>query len=1069
MTARAARLAPERPGPLDRLLAVRIPLTWEMAIYIALFAAAIALRFWDLGSRALHHDESIHAQWSWKLAQGDYTHSPVFHGPLYYHLQGLAFTLFGATDYTARLTAALFGTGIVALPLLLRRRLGPAGTMAAVALLVFSPTLVYFSRFFREDIYMAFFVLAMGVAIWRYVDSGRERWLLGFALCFTGAMLTKEGTFLVAAILLVYLDLYLAADLAGQTLADRGLDSSRRRFVLAGAYAPYAWAVAAFWPFLGGIRKSFGWRDELPRQGDLLIILGTLVLPLLTPLLRIYVLEPLGFIDKDIKFGDGKLTSRLNWDQHLRSGITSADQRALGGLFAITISAAAFVGLQWRPKLWAILFVGCGAIYLTLMTSFWTNMNGLVSGPWGSLDYWATQQDETRGDQPWYYYYILVGAYEFLPVALALAGTWWAVVRGDAFSRFLAFWFFSMLLMLSWTSEKMPWNNTHLAVPACLLAAWTVSRAWSAWTDRPEASRTLPALAGAGAIAAGGLIVVAFAPGGSAYDVVRVVAAVAAVAAVVMAARPFGFRAAPMFTVVAIAAALALFSLRAMFMAAYERGDVPKDMLVYTQSSPDIARIADEIDALAAATGRGFDLPIAVDSTDSFSWPWAWYLRDYRAVSYVEFTNGPPTGDYPVLLVNSSNVNRVNDALAGQGGGIYGVPVRYPHRWWFDETYKQALDTGSGPCITKKGNCGPTNPQTWKIIAEGVFGGKWLDTWFSYWRDHDPDKIAGATGDRACNSCGSVDAFAFFPANFDTATGKLSLRPIEPPKPTADSEGRPMFGGLGAQPGQFFAPVDIEIDAAGNLYVIDRATKRLQKFDAAGNFLAAIDVRNSPQEGSEPWGLAIAPDGRVIVADTFGHRIRVFDKDLKPVLSFGQPADLSKGAPGPLDFFGPRDAVVDAKGQLWVTDTGNHRLLVFNLNGEPLFAVGKRGTGIGEFQEPVGLAIADDGAIYVADMYNSRVVILKPDGTYSGEFTVAGWGGQGVEDKPYLEALTGGRVAVGLPGLNQVRTYDRSGRQVVAVAPSEPLSRPYGIAATADGKLWVVEGGSGRVRLFAIP
>lgn len=1069
MTARAARLQVTRPGVVDRLLAIRVPLTWELAIYAALFAAAIALRFWDLGARSMHHDESIHAQWSWKLAQGDYNHSPVFHGPFYFHIQGLAFILFGATDYTARLTAAIFGTGIVALPLLLRRRLGPVGTAAAVALLVFSPTLVFYSRFFREDIYMAFFVLAMGVAIWRYVESGRDRWLAAFALSFTGAMLTKEGTFLVAAILLIYLDLYLASDLARQTLAERDLDSPRRRFVLTGAYAPYAWAVAAFWPFIGGLRKSFGWRDDLPRQGDLLIILGTLTLPLLTPLTRIYFLEPLGLVDKDIALGDGKFTSRLNWDKNLRSGITAADQRALAGLFAITLSAAAFVGLQWRPKLWAMLFVGCGAIYLTLMTSFWTNMDGLVSGPWGSLDYWATQQGETRGDQPWYYYYMVLGAYEFLPVAIALAGTWWAVVRGDAFSRYLAFWFFSMLLLLSWTSEKMPWNTTHLSVPACLLAAWTVSRAWSAWSNRPETSRTLPALVGVGAIAAGALVVIAFLPGGGAYDVVRVVAGAAAIGAVAVAARPFGRSAVPLFTVVAVAAALAVFSFRAMFMAAYERGDIPKDMLVYTQSSPDIARIADEIDALAAATGRGFDLPIAVDSTDSFSWPWAWYLRDYRAVSYMEFSAGPPAGDYPVLLVNAANVNKVNDFLASQGGGLYGAPVRYPHRWWFDETYKQALDTGSGACTTKTGNCGPTNPETWKIIAEGVFGGKWLDTWFSYWRDHDPDKLAGAAGDRSCNSCGSVDAFAFFPATFDLASGKLSLRPIEPPKPTADSEGRPMFGGLGAQPGQFFSPVDIELDAAGNLYVIDRATKRLQKFDAAGNFITAIDIRSAPQEGSEPWGLAIAPDGTIVVADTFGHRIRVFDKDLKPLLSFGQPADLSKGAPGPLDFFGPRDAVVDAKGQLWVTDTGNHRILVFTLKGEPLFTVGKKGSGPGEFQEPVGLAIADDGTIYVADMYNARVVILKPDGGYSGEFRVAGWGGQGVEDKPYLEALPGGRVALGLPGQNQVRVYDRTGGVIASLTAAEPLSRPYGIASTADGKLWVVEGGSGRVRLFAIP
>ena len=91
-------------------------------------------------------------------------------------------------------------------------------------------------------------------------------------------------------------------------------------------------------------------------------------------------------------------------------------------------------------------------------------------------------------------------------------------------------------------------------------------------------------------------------------------------------------------------------------MVVFERGDVPKDLLIYTQSSPEIARIAQDIDQLAEATGKGYNLPIAVDSTDSFAWPWAWYLRDYKSVAYVDFNTGPPQGEYAVLLVNSSNL-----------------------------------------------------------------------------------------------------------------------------------------------------------------------------------------------------------------------------------------------------------------------------------------------------------------------------------------------------------------------------------------------------------------------------
>src|SRR5678816_2840518 len=88
--------APSRPAALERALAFRVALRWELVAYAVLFGIAFSLRFFNLGDRALHHDESIHAQWSWSLLQGQYKHSPIFHGPFYYHAQALVFLVFGA-------------------------------------------------------------------------------------------------------------------------------------------------------------------------------------------------------------------------------------------------------------------------------------------------------------------------------------------------------------------------------------------------------------------------------------------------------------------------------------------------------------------------------------------------------------------------------------------------------------------------------------------------------------------------------------------------------------------------------------------------------------------------------------------------------------------------------------------------------------------------------------------------------------------------------------------------------------------------------------------------------------
>ncbi|MBK9342388.1 MAG: NHL repeat-containing protein [Dehalococcoidia bacterium] len=213
----------------------------------------------------------------------------------------------------------------------------------------------------------------------------------------------------------------------------------------------------------------------------------------------------------------------------------------------------------------------------------------------------------------------------------------------------------------------------------------------------------------------------------------------------------------------------------------------------------------------------------------------------------------------------------------------------------------------------------------------------------------------------------------------------------------------------------------------------------------------------------------MAPTGQVVVADTFGWRIRVFDRELKSLATFGTAPDTTKPA-GPFDLFGPRDAAIDRDGNIWVTDTGNDRIQVFTLGGEFVRTVGSSGKGEGQFDEPVGIDIAKDGTVYVADMYNRRVQVLNADGTFRSQFTVDGWGGQEVNDKPYINVLTDSRIAVSLPGQNAVRVYSSSGGQSVSVvAGAEPLSRPYGIVQSADAKLWIVEGGSARVRQFPIP
>ncbi|MDY6918044.1 MAG: TIGR03663 family protein [Chloroflexota bacterium] len=223
---------------------LRSHLTWESGFYVALAVVALVMRLWDLGARGISHDESLHGIYSWYLANGNvYHHDPMMHGPFLFHGTALNFLIFGDSDVTMRLLAVFLGTGLVVLPYFLRHQLGRWGAMSAAVLLAFSPTLLYYSRYARNDVLMVFWALLLVVLMWRYFEQRKARQLyfgaavLGFTFC------TKETSYITVAIFGLFLLVVSARELAQRV---------RKRFDLKGLSGP----------------------------ADYLILLGTLSLPL---------------------------------------------------------------------------------------------------------------------------------------------------------------------------------------------------------------------------------------------------------------------------------------------------------------------------------------------------------------------------------------------------------------------------------------------------------------------------------------------------------------------------------------------------------------------------------------------------------------------------------------------------------------------------------------------------------------------------------------------------------------------------------------------------------------------
>jgi uncharacterized protein (TIGR03663 family) len=208
MTNSAARPRGEQlsPSVLDRIVVGNLSL--ERCVYIAVFAIAVFARLYLLGVRPYHHDESIHAFFSWKVTQdgvGAYEYDPVYHGPFLYYTTALALRLFGDSDFTARLSAVAFGLGLLAFAWPLRRYLGRWGALSFLVLGTFSPSLTYFTRFLRHDIYMAFGNLAAIYFVFRYGETRQARnlYLAGAGLAI--AFCTKEDMYALFPVFLISL------------------------------------------------------------------------------------------------------------------------------------------------------------------------------------------------------------------------------------------------------------------------------------------------------------------------------------------------------------------------------------------------------------------------------------------------------------------------------------------------------------------------------------------------------------------------------------------------------------------------------------------------------------------------------------------------------------------------------------------------------------------------------------------------------------------------------------------------------------------------------------------------
>jgi DNA-binding beta-propeller fold protein YncE len=156
---------------------------------------------------------------------------------------------------------------------------------------------------------------------------------------------------------------------------------------------------------------------------------------------------------------------------------------------------------------------------------------------------------------------------------------------------------------------------------------------------------------------------------------------------------------------------------------------------------------------------------------------------------------------------------------------------------------------------------------------------------------------------------------------------------------------------------------------------------------------------------------------------------------------------------------------------VFVSDTGNKRVVVYDSEGNPLTVI-----DLG-FNEPVGLAIGPEGQLYIADTWNQRVVVASElaENIFSLEtsWPVDGWFGESLDNKPYLAVSPAGDVFATDPEGYRVLAFDAAGGFLntwgsYGTAPDR-FTLPAGVAVGPDGTIWVVDTASHRLMQFQVP
>jgi DNA-binding beta-propeller fold protein YncE len=276
---------------------------------------------------------------------------------------------------------------------------------------------------------------------------------------------------------------------------------------------------------------------------------------------------------------------------------------------------------------------------------------------------------------------------------------------------------------------------------------------------------------------------------------------------------------------------------------------------------------------------------------------------------------------------------------------------------------------------------------------------------------------------------------------------------------TTSSASDILLGGEGAT--MLKKPMSVHASIDGKIFVTDTAAADVFVWDTVNKTATTLGAMGA-KIFYKPIGVATDDKGRIFVSDSQTDKVTVLDKagavetTLEPKIPFKQPTGVATDI---------------TRKKLYVTDTHNHSIVVFDLDTlKYIKTIGKRGKEEGDFNFPSHIAVGPKGNLYVADTMNGRVEIFDAEGKFIRAFGQFG-DSPGMFARPKgVSVDSEGHIYVVDSAFNNVQIFDEEGQILMAFASygsdRGQMVLPAGIAIDKDDYIYVVDSWNRRVEAF---